>query len=54
MVVLTPLEREILQVFFPPHISQMLNVSTTKTCEVISIETCHKGGQDAQEKKMTR
>ena len=40
--------------FFFLHISQMLNVSTTKTCEGISIETCHKGGWDAQEKKMTR
>ena len=29
-------------------------LTTTKTCEGISIETCHKGGQDAQEKKMTR
>jgi len=36
------------------HISQMLNVSTTKTCEGITIETCHKGGQDAQQKKTTR
>jgi len=27
---------------------------TKKTREGISIETCHKSGQDAQEKKMTR
>jgi hypothetical protein len=45
MVILTPIENESLQVF---------KSLPAKTCEGILIEFCHKGGQDAQDKKMTR
>jgi len=58
MVVLTPIERETLQVFFPPHISQMPSVSTfgntadiyaivhlvPHACQHITVDQSHSSG----------
>ena len=58
MVVLTPIERETLQVFFFLHISQVLNVSTfgntadiyvivhlvPHACQHITVDQCHSSG----------
>jgi len=58
MVVLTPIERETLQVFFFKHISHLLNVSTfgntadiyaivhlvPHTCQHITVDQSHSSG----------